>query len=99
MVQILFDPSSTRLPIGQTGEGFYEGRVFQRGRGGFGYAGRHTGEGIGDVMRGIWRYLRPMAAGAAKSIGREAAETRTHTYQSSTGCRSRKLLKKRARRA
>lgn len=74
MVQVLFDPGSTRLVVRQSGEGaFYEGRVFQRGRG-IGHAGRYNGEGIGDVLRNVWQYLKPMAMGAAKSVGQEGLE-------------------------
>jgi hypothetical protein len=80
MVHCLFDPTTTRLSGGSTqGDGdssaqvggggeYFQGRMFQRGRG-IGYAGRHSGEGMGDVLRGIWRYLKPMA----KSVGKEAA--------------------------
>lgn len=79
MVHCVFDPATTRLSgsstagdgdsaqVGGGGE-YFQGRMFQRGRG-IGYAGRHSGEGMGDVLRGIWRYLKPMA----KSVGKEAA--------------------------
>ncbi len=92
MVQVLFDPSTTRLAAAaqQSGEGgltsagadgYYEGRMFQRGRGFGGYGAiasrhhHHSGEGIGDVLHGVWRYLRPLAWSAAKSVGKEAADT------------------------
>lgn len=70
MVHVTFDPSSTRLAGNiQSGGQFYEGEVFQRGRGA-GYPGRHTGEGVGDILRGVWRYLKPMAL----TVGKEAAD-------------------------
>lgn len=73
MVQILFDPSTTHLTVQQTGEGFYEGRLFQRGRG-FGPGGRHHGEGVGSVLRGVWKFIKPFALGAAKTIGQEGID-------------------------
>jgi hypothetical protein len=77
MVHVPFDVVGTRFPDAlQYGEGsghYYEGRVFQRGNG-MGYAGRHSGDGMGDVLRSVWRYLKPMALGAAKTVGRESLD-------------------------
>lgn len=76
MVQVQFDPTSSLLTIRQSGDGaFYEGRVFQRGRGGLGRAGRYSGEGLGSVMSNVWHFLRPMALSAFKTVGKEAADT------------------------
>ncbi len=76
MVQVQFDPTSSLLTIRQSGDGaFYEGRVFQRGRGGLGRAGRYSGEGLGSVMQNVWHFLRPMALSAVKTVGKEAADT------------------------
>lgn len=69
MVHQLFDTSSAGLSH-QHGGGF-EGRIFQRGRG-FGTPARH-GAGMGDVFRSVWRFLKPMAMGAVRSIGEEGA--------------------------
>jgi hypothetical protein len=78
MVHQLFDPASTRLaPRPQSGGGeFYTGRMFQRGRGLGGYAaGIHSGAGMGDVFRAVWRYLRPYAASAGRALASEGADT------------------------
>jgi hypothetical protein len=72
MVHETFDPASIRLSTSQSGEGnYFEGRIFQRGRG-LGYTGRHTGEGMGDVLKTVWRFIRPIAVGAAKTVGKES---------------------------
>ena len=77
MVHCVFDPAETRLAP-QVGDGaaeqFYTGRMFQRGRGLGGY-GVHSGAGMGDVFRSVWRYLRPYAASAGKAIAHEGAAT------------------------
>ena len=48
---------------------FRGGSPFQRGY------GRQTGAGIGDVLRGIWRFLLPVIRRAGTTVGREALST------------------------
>jgi hypothetical protein len=74
MVHVIFDPTTTRLCPGgelQSGGEFFAGRLYQRGVG-IGVR-RHSGDGMGDILRSIWRYLKPMATSAAKGVGKEAA--------------------------
>src|SRR4051812_8191498 len=66
MVHISFDPSSVSLT--QFGGGnFYQGRMYQRGRGRY-------GAGMGSLFRHLWQYLKPLAASAVKAVGQEGAE-------------------------
>ena len=68
MVRVLFDGSQLRLDNFQTGGGYSN----QIGYGSF-YVGypRQRGEGVASILRGLWRYIRPMALSAGKAIGEE----------------------------
>jgi hypothetical protein len=72
MVRVLFDGSQIRLNSFQTGNGYY----VQSGYGSF-YSGfpRQRGEGVGNILRGLWRYIRPMAINAGKTLGQEGLAT------------------------
>ena len=48
---------------------FHGGSTFQRGY------GRQVGGGIGDVLRGIWRFFLPVIRRAGTTVGREALST------------------------
>lgn len=51
---------------------YYRGiNPYQRGYG----LNRQTGAGIGDVLRGIWRYILPVIRKAGTSVGKEALST------------------------
>lgn len=51
---------------------YYKGiNPYQRG---YGY-NRQTGAGIGDILRGIWRYILPAVRSVGTSVGKEALST------------------------
>ena len=82
MVHVIFDGSQLRLShIGaQQGAGaiaHFEGLPYQRG-----YGARQRGDGVGAVLRTLWRHLRPLAMsakpiamGALKELGKEGLES------------------------
>jgi hypothetical protein len=57
----------------QSGGSFYVGKVYQRGRG-FGHYSRQNGAGMGNVFRGVWRFLLPYVKQAGKAVGQEGLE-------------------------
>jgi hypothetical protein len=50
---------------------YFRGTNFQRGYG----LGRQNGGGIGDILRGVWRFLLPIVRKAGTSLGKEALST------------------------
>lgn len=66
---------------------YYEGRVFQRGRGFGSYArgsvsgSQQAGDGFGDVMRTVWRFIKPLAS----SVGKEGMEAGSYSEQPGPG--------------
>ena len=86
MVREAFDGSLIRMENFQIGSGFsyFEGLPpYQRGYGGV-FAGypRQRGDGLGDIFKGLWRYLKPALKNitpalkeAGKAIGQEGLAT------------------------
>jgi hypothetical protein len=81
-MRVIFDGSSLRL--NQSGAGaisYFEGLpIYQRGFGA--YAVRQRGAGVGNVLRSLWRFLKPIAStisplvmSAGKELGREGLST------------------------
>ena len=72
MVRVLFDGSQIRYSNFQTGSGHF----IQTGYGSFdsGFP-RQRGEGVANILRGLWRYIRPMAMSAGKTLGQEGLAT------------------------
>src|SRR5882724_4927829 len=88
MVYVRFDPSSINYESffeQQTGSGsYFEGLPLyqQRGHGYLARFPRQHGEGLGDIFRSFWRFMKPMArklapvvASAGKAIGEEGLAT------------------------
>jgi hypothetical protein len=84
MVHIRFDPGEVRYEeFVQIGEGFstdtleyFRGPMFQRG-----YGTMQSGNGVGDALRGLWRFFLPLirkvgvaAAGEALNTGQRVLE-------------------------
>ena len=75
MVHIVFDTSTVGyddfIPMsggGMTEEYFKGSSPFQRGYG-------QKGAGIGDVMRGLWRFLLPVMRRVGTTVSEEALNT------------------------
>lgn len=83
-MRVIFDGSLLRLDrAGQTGAGgltYFEGVPWQRG---FGHGSiNQRGAGFGNVLRTLWRYLKPIAstispiaANVGKELGKEGLAT------------------------
>jgi hypothetical protein len=84
MVHIRFDPGEVRYEeFVQIGEGsstdtleYFRGPMFQRG-----YGTMQSGNGVGDALRGLWRFFLPLirkvgvaAAGEALNTGQRVLE-------------------------
>jgi hypothetical protein len=82
MVHIVFDPDSVQLlgSDAQIGEGLYVGRIYQPGRRGrLGHG--HTGNGMGDIFKHVWRFIRPIAMSAGKAVSKEGLEASSRILQ------------------
>lgn len=51
------------------GSGYFKGQMYQRGR------------GLGNIFRGIFKFLMPMAKSVAKSVGKQALDTGVNIFQ------------------
>ena len=88
-MRVLFDPSessSSSSSADQTGQGglqhhhYFQGLPpYQRGYGYFAGFPRQRGAGIGDVIRRVWRFLKPSLMSAGKAIGQEGLATTART--------------------
>lgn len=77
MVHVIFDGSNLsvdKIYTQQTGSGalsYFEGLPYQRG---FGYSANQRGAGLGNALKSIWRFLKPLASTIspiAMSVGKE----------------------------